>query len=1244
MVWEVLVRRHIIALILAAGGALAANGATRPDALSAIPLYFEPAASHSAIAQEFLVRPWNASVRAASLQVPLGQHGSLAARWFNASPSAAIRGVQRLPGASNYLVGDQASKWRRGVPQFARVEVKGLYPGVDVSYYGRGDRLEFDLSLAPHVDPRQIALRFQGVDRLNLTRDGQLVLTAQGDAAVYRRPKAYQWSGSRQIPVEVSYRIGADKIVMFRLGKYDHSRPLVIDPVLTFSTYLGGTSGNGMALDKNGMIYVLACTRNEDLPTTNPVQGPLGGGTYESCTDMFVAKLDPANSQLVYVTYLGSSGDDYPAGIAVDSSGDAYVTGVAGASDWPLLNPISSTWSNPTSFITKLNSDGSALVYSTYFAGGIAGVDAIAVDSEGNAYIAGGAASGLATKNAFQPSCSPNGAAFLAKIDSTGSSILFSTYLGGSTYDVAEALAVDPSDSVYVTGKTESADFPQVNPIQQTVKVSQSSPSAFVAKFTASGSVVYSTYFGALGGGTEGKAITADASGNAYVTGWTVDASVPLLNPIEALLGGKQCFIGKLSPGGSLAFSTLLEADQCTAIAVDGDGRMIAAGSTVPLPLVDPIETAGNPPSVGYPLDFVTILDSTGSSIVFSTYLGSTTAQNDLAAVAADANGNVYFAGDSWDSGFPTAVPISGGQPRVVAGKIATASSCTYQVSPTDVYGVASASPETGNIAVTAPSGCVWNAISDSSIAAVIGPKPAPDESPVPVYLGSGSDTVPYQISYSSGPDATAEFMVAGKRVVVHITGYGCSYELGLTSDSVPAAGASSKFFTVATGAGCMAEATSNDSWISIVSQMPASGGQIYYAVSPNAGAARTGTITIAGQSFTVNQAAGGPALSITKTHTGDFKPGQTGATYTVTVANSASAAPTSGTVTVRETVPQGMALVSMAGSGWACSSNTCIRSDTLNPGGTYPAITVAVNVADDAGSPLVNSVSVSGGGSATESANDSTVVRSEGAIPGDLDGNGTPDLFWQNDSSRQVGVWYLSGPEATTVLGLGYPAPGSYPGWTLVTVADLDGNGVPDLIWQNDNTRQVGVWYMGGSDGTTLLGIAYPAPGSYPGWRLASVTDVDGDGVPDLVWQNDTTREVGTWLMSGPTTVKSIVYQAPGAHPGWTLVGMADMDANGVPDLVWQNDATRQVGYWYMRDATTVEGYGYAGPATNAGWSVIGMADLDNNGTPDLIWQNDQTREVGTWYMGGSQGTTVLGIAFQAPGAHPGWRALGPK
>jgi trimeric autotransporter adhesin len=265
-----------------------------------------------------------------------------------------------------------------------------------------------------------------------------------------------------------------------------------------------------------------------------------------------------------------------------------------------------------------------------------------------------------------------------------------------------------------------------------------------------------------------------------------------------------------------------------------------------------------------------------------------------------------------------------------------------------------------------------------------------------------------------------------------------------------------------------------------------------------------------------------------------------------------------------------------------------------------------------------------------------------------DFDGNGIPDLLWQHDGTRSVGVWYMGGPKATVQQGIAYPAPGEYPGWRVVGAADMDRNGVLDLIWQHDTTRSVGTWYMGGANGTTMLNVDFQAPGSYPGWRVVAVADMDGNGVPDLVWQNDQTRSVGTWYLGGAKALQvlSIDYQAPGEYPGWRVVGVADMDRNGVPDLVWQHDTTRSAGTWYMGGAKALQllSVDFQAPGEYPGWRVVGIADMDRNGVPDLVWQHDGTRSVGTWYLSGAKALTVLSVDYQAPGEYPGWRVVGVR
>jgi hypothetical protein len=263
----------------------------------------------------------------------------------------------------------------------------------------------------------------------------------------------------------------------------------------------------------------------------------------------------------------------------------------------------------------------------------------------------------------------------------------------------------------------------------------------------------------------------------------------------------------------------------------------------------------------------------------------------------------------------------------------------------------------------------------------------------------------------------------------------------------------------------------------------------------------------------------------------------------------------------------------------------------------------------------------------------------------GDFNWDAHPDIAWQNDITRQVCVWFMNG---STMTGFAHPAPGVYPGWRLAAVADMDNNGVPDLVWQNETTRSVGTWYMDGPQGTTLLRTVYQAPDSYPGWRLVGVADFDNNGVMDFAWQHDDTRQMGVWYMAGPdSSVQLFVdWPAPGTYPGWRVVGIADMDNNGVPDIVWQEDTTRSVGTWYMsgpRGINLLE-IQYQQPNSYPGWTIAGVADYDGNGVQDLIWQNDSTRVLGIWYMGGAKAMTKLSENMQMAAPEPGWRAVMPR
>jgi hypothetical protein len=263
---------------------------------------------------------------------------------------------------------------------------------------------------------------------------------------------------------------------------------------------------------------------------------------------------------------------------------------------------------------------------------------------------------------------------------------------------------------------------------------------------------------------------------------------------------------------------------------------------------------------------------------------------------------------------------------------------------------------------------------------------------------------------------------------------------------------------------------------------------------------------------------------------------------------------------------------------------------------------------------------------------------------PGDFAGTGHPDLLWQYESTGQAAIWYMGGAQGNTYESWGWLS-GDLPGWTLVGAADLNGDGHPDLIWQNASTRQVAVWYMGGLQGDTFQAFGWLNAGNLPGWTLVGAADFNGDGHPDLVWQNDTTRQVAVWYMGGPqgNTYQSFAWLNSGNLPGWTVVGIADFNGDGHPDLIWQNDTTRQVAVWYMGGAqgNIFQSFGWLNAGNLPGWTVVGAADFNGDGHPDLVWQNDSTGQVAVWYLGGAQGNIYQSWGWLCGGNMPGWRAI---
>ena len=578
-----------------------------------------------------------------------------------AAHKAQVTGLDELPGKANYFIGKDPAKWRTNVPTYAKVRYENVYPGIDLVYYGNQRQLEYDFVVAPGADPKKIVLGFKGANKLEIDAQGELVLRAAGGDLRQHKPVIYQNIDGVRHEIAGGYVRKGANWVGFQLAAYDASRPLVIDPVvLSYSTYLGGSGtdiGNGIAVDADGNAYVTGATVS--IPTTAGAFQTTNGGRQST----FVTKINSTGSALVYSTYLGSGTGG---AIAVDADGNAYVTGATGP-DLPTtpgaFQPIAGSLTD--AFVTKLNPAGSALVYSTFLGGSNteSGLG-IAVDAERNAYVTGYTLSTdfPTTPGAIQTAFGGGQTdAFVTKIDPTGSALVFSTYLGGSSDDGANGIAADTIGNAYVTGSTDSTNFPTTEGAFQPV-FGGGSPGfggdAYVTKFNPTGSaLVYSTYLGGTAG-DGGAAIAVDVDGNAYVTGGTNSSNFPTtagaFQPI--LSGPADAFVAKLDLGGAVVYSTCFggtAGETGSGIAVDSAGNAYVVGRTNSSDF--PTTPAAFQPTFGGGVGdvFVTKLNPSGSALVYSSYLGGSDFESGF-GIAVDAAGSAYVTGRTSSSNFPT--------------------------------------------------------------------------------------------------------------------------------------------------------------------------------------------------------------------------------------------------------------------------------------------------------------------------------------------------------------------------------------------------------------------------------------------------------------------------------------------------------------------------------------------------------------------------------------------------------------
>jgi beta-propeller repeat-containing protein/HYDIN/CFA65/VesB family protein len=581
-------------------------------------------------------------------------------RLVGANPTPEFSGMDELPGKVNYFVGNDQKNWRSNIPTYSNVRYKNVYPGIDLVYYSREGQLEYDFVVQPGADPSVIALGFEGASdgqrlpRLRMDKTGNVLIEGGSSALRLTKPVVYQpkvsttRTSSQSVArntrsVRGHFVLTSSNQVRFELGPYDKSQPLVIDPGLVYSTFLGFQgSGSSMAVDSSGNLFITGPTNQPNFPTTPGASNTTGGVA-------FVAKVNSTGSALVYTTYFGGTtntgiGGESGPFIALDSSDNVYLTGYTTATDFPVTTGAFQTKLEDTQgcipFVSKLNPTGSKLVYSTYL-GGKAGINvgyAITVDSAGNAYVAG-LASGSdfpTTPGAFQTvnngGASPgiSGDAFVTEVKPDGSGLVFSTFLGGTTGgNFASSVVVDSTGAIYVAGGTAATDFPTKNPYQATL--SGTGFNGFLTKFAPGGSTLdYSTYFGSAGSNLGATVVGVDALGEAYVAGGSLYAKFNTA-------GSSLIYSAPGLPAGS-------------GFAVDASENIYVAGqgNTAGLPLANAIQDTYNGGNDCY----IGVVNLKTSALVFGSYLGGSEREFGCGA-ALDSTGHVYITGWTASVNFP---------------------------------------------------------------------------------------------------------------------------------------------------------------------------------------------------------------------------------------------------------------------------------------------------------------------------------------------------------------------------------------------------------------------------------------------------------------------------------------------------------------------------------------------------------------------------------------------------------------
>jgi hypothetical protein len=704
------------ALLAASVGVLSwrAGGVPRIGvaAVERLPLSFEPNRGQAPAGTALLARGQGYTLLLGQDRLALATGNGVLAMDLLGARAVTPQAVGRLPGVASYIVGSNPRAWHVGIPTFAAARYRQLWPGIGARFYGDQHHLEYDFDLAPGASAARIALKLPGA-HVSLTRTGTLDVAVGSHTIAIAPPRSYQVLGGRRVAVASRWVLGHGGRVRIAVGAYDAARPLVIDPVLDYTAFIGAstTLPLAVAVDATGAAYLTGFT---ECPTAQGGAFPTTSGAYQSTVNQllcgtlmtgmgFVSKLSPDGNTLEYSTFIDGTTAAHFYGIAVDGQGDAYLAG-GGYNGYPTTpgayQPASDAWTQNMyehGVVTELNPTGTALVYSTYLSGYEPdGVHAIALDAQGDAYVTGNTTSSGAvspafptTTGAFQttygggspppiPVAGSDGDAFVTELNPTGTGLVYSTFLGGSGDEMAHGIAIDAQGDAYVTGLTDSPGGIATGAFPTTAGAVQSAAGggledAFVTELNPAGSgLVFSTRLGGSGDDV-GWGIALDGSG-VYAAGYTSSpggtASGDFPTTAGALqttnLGGYDAFVTKLSPAGAMTWSTLVGGggdDESGSIAVDarGDAHISGYTSSNGNPAFPTTSGAVQATFQGGSSDaFVAELNPGGSGLLYSTLLGSNAADS-AQAIALDSGDNVYVVGStngpigSATGGFPSA-------------------------------------------------------------------------------------------------------------------------------------------------------------------------------------------------------------------------------------------------------------------------------------------------------------------------------------------------------------------------------------------------------------------------------------------------------------------------------------------------------------------------------------------------------------------------------------------------------------